>query len=255
MYSLHRKKIGATGHAIGVDMNQDMLARARRNQVNTPGASNVSFVESKITSIPLQDDIADCIISNCVINLIPEYDKPKVFAEMARLLKPSGRVAVSDILARKPLPKGLRDSVALYVGCVAGASTKEDYMLWLKDAGFDDVVIVDAESDLNVYMNMAREAQALKRTATGCCKPSAPDLKLSGEGERGYAQEEATGACCSEAEDKATVCCDRTCCGKHGKSREDATGDEQGAVAEDYNFSHVDINEWAGSFKIFAVKK
>ena len=91
-------------------------------------------------------------------------------------------------------------------------------------------------------MNMAREA----RTATGCCKPSAPELPPSGEGERCCAQKEATGACCSEAEDKATVCCDRSCCKKHGQSREDTAGDEQGAVAEEYDFSHVDINEWAG---------
>lgn len=115
---------------------QDMLARARQNQAKLPDASNVSFVEAKITSIPLEDGIADCITSNCVINLIPDSEKPNAFLEMARLLKPGGRVAISDILARKPLPRGLRESVALYVGCVAGASTKEDYACWLKDGGF-----------------------------------------------------------------------------------------------------------------------
>jgi ubiquinone/menaquinone biosynthesis C-methylase UbiE len=113
-----------------------MLARARRNQEKSSEASNVSFVESKITSIPLQEGIADCIISNCVINLVPEDEKSEVFAEMARLLKPGGRVAVSDILARKPLSEGIKKSVALYVGCVAGASTQEDYTRWLEDAGF-----------------------------------------------------------------------------------------------------------------------
>jgi ubiquinone/menaquinone biosynthesis C-methylase UbiE len=113
-----------------------MLARACTNQAKLPEASNVSFVRAKITSIPLEDGIADCIISNCVINLVPETEKPTVFREIARLLTSGGRVAVSDILARKPLPKVLRESVGLYVGCVAGASTKEDYERWLKDAGF-----------------------------------------------------------------------------------------------------------------------
>jgi len=113
-----------------------MLARARKNQAGLLDASNVFFVEGKITSIPLEDGIADCIISNCVINLVPEVEKPTVFAEMARLLRSGGRVAISDILARKPLPDGLRESVALYVGCVAGASTKDGYTRWLKEAGF-----------------------------------------------------------------------------------------------------------------------
>jgi ubiquinone/menaquinone biosynthesis C-methylase UbiE len=113
-----------------------MLKRARQNQNKSLEASNVSFVEARITSIPLEDCIGDCIISNCVINLVPEDEKPLIFTEMARLLKPGGRVAVSDILARKPLPPRLRESVALYVGCVAGASTKDDYTRWLENAGF-----------------------------------------------------------------------------------------------------------------------
>jgi arsenite methyltransferase len=113
-----------------------MLARARQNQAKSADEDNISFVEGNITSIPLDDGIADCIISNCVINLVPEEEKRAVFAEMARLLKPGGRIAVSDILARKPFPDKLRESVVLYVGCVAGASTQEDYARWLKDTGF-----------------------------------------------------------------------------------------------------------------------
>lgn len=116
-----------------------MLARARSNQAKLPDgeASNISFVEANITNIPLEDGTADCIISNCVVNLVPEGDKPAVFAEMARLLKPGGRVAISDILARKELPPGMRESLALYVGCVAGCSTRESYTRWLKENGFD----------------------------------------------------------------------------------------------------------------------
>lgn len=113
-----------------------MLARARDNHAKSGGAENVSFVEGQITSIPIEDGIADCIISNCVINLVPEAEKPAVFAEMARLLKPGGRVAISDILAKKSLPKELRDSVAAYVGCVAGCSLKEEYERLLTENGF-----------------------------------------------------------------------------------------------------------------------
>ena len=114
-----------------------MLARARENKVKSAATENVEFVEAQITSIPLDSDIADCIISNCVINLVPEADKQAVFTEMARLLKPGGRVAISDILARKELPAELRESVALYLGCVAGASTQRDYTKYLQQAGFN----------------------------------------------------------------------------------------------------------------------
>ena len=119
-----------------------MLARARVNQTKSPWKDNVTFVEGNITSIPLPSGTADCVISNCVVNLVPEDDKPSVFAEIGRILKPGGRVAISDILARKPLPEWLRDSVALYVGCVAGASTKEEYALWLERAGFSGKIIL-----------------------------------------------------------------------------------------------------------------
>jgi arsenite methyltransferase len=113
-----------------------MLTRARNNKSKAAEADRISFVEANITSIPLDDGIADCVISNCVINLVPEADKPAVFAEMGRLVKPGGRVAISDILERKPLPVGLRDSIALYVGCVAGCSKKEDYERLLRENGF-----------------------------------------------------------------------------------------------------------------------
>jgi arsenite methyltransferase len=113
-----------------------MLVRARENQGNSTVASVCSFVEANITSIPLADSTADCIISNCVVNLVPDADKPAVFAEMARLLKPGGRVAISDILARKPLSVAVKKSVTLYVGCVAGASEMDEYKRWLTDAGF-----------------------------------------------------------------------------------------------------------------------
>lgn len=112
-----------------------MLARARLNATKT-GIKNVKFVESSITAIDLPANTADCVISNCVINLVPAEDKHLVFEEIFRILKPGGRVAVSDILAKQGLPEELRDDLALYVGCISGASMVGEYDAWLKAAGF-----------------------------------------------------------------------------------------------------------------------
>ena len=143
--------VGPSGKVIGVDMNevfctdqrrtpvsdsgQDMLAKARENK-NKTGASNVDFIKSKITEIALPDAIADCVISNCVINLVPETEKYRVFNEIARLLKPGGRVAISDILARKAFPETYKKDIALLCGCISGASLKRDYERYLAQAGF-----------------------------------------------------------------------------------------------------------------------
>lgn len=101
------------------------------------GENNIEFVQSRITNIALEDGIADCMISNCVINLVPEDEKQLVFNEMFRLLKPGGRVAISDILAKRPLPDNIKKSMALYVGCIAGASEVVTYQKYLKEAGFN----------------------------------------------------------------------------------------------------------------------
>jgi arsenite methyltransferase len=121
---------------------------------------NVSFIKSRITSIALPDASADVVISNCVINLVPYAEKHLVFKEMHRLLRPGGRVAVSDILTKKALSDEMKSNVALYVGCIAGASSEGEYAGWLSEAGFKDVVIVDTGSDLNVYT---------KGVEGGCC--------------------------------------------------------------------------------------
>ena len=112
-----------------------MLSRAERIKTET-NFNNTSFVESPITKIDLPDGVADCIISNCVINLVPTAEKQSSFDEMYRLLKPNGRVAISDILLTKDLPKELKSSMALYVGCIAGASKVEEYEQYLRQAGF-----------------------------------------------------------------------------------------------------------------------
>ncbi|EEP77275.1 hypothetical protein UREG_02124 [Uncinocarpus reesii 1704] len=198
---LAAKSIGSTGKAIGVDMNQvgypldlDMLERANKNK-EAAKAENVSFVESRITDVKLPDATADCIISNCVVNLVPEAEKQLVFNEMYRLLKPGGRVAISDILARKELPPEIRNDMALYVGCVAGASQISAYQQYFRNAGFADAVMVDTNSDLNIYTTARTDGEGIP-----CCGGTDS---------------------CNTPKPKA---------------------------------KNVDYNEWAGSFKIYAVK-
>lgn len=113
-----------------------MLDRARLNATKA-SITNVKFIQSPITSIPLESDLADCIISNCVINLLSHEDKKVCFAQIYRLLKPGGRLAVSDVLAKKPLPEDLRRNMGLYVGCISGASLVGEYETWLKEVGFE----------------------------------------------------------------------------------------------------------------------
>lgn len=130
------RKVGPEGLSIGVDMSQDMLSRAEINA--TKGSvTNVKFVLSPITKIPLEAETLDCVISNCVINLLEESQKKICFAEVYRLLKPGGRLAVSDILAKKLISDELRTDLGLYVGCISGASLVDEYEAWLREVGFE----------------------------------------------------------------------------------------------------------------------
>ncbi|KAL2691272.1 hypothetical protein Neosp_001653 [[Neocosmospora] mangrovei] len=108
-------------------------ANANKSRIDV---SNAEFIESLITSIPVPGNTADCIISNCVINLVPARQKQLVFSEMFRLLKPGGRVAISDILARKELTDEMKKDMSLYVGCISGASQVSEYDAFLRNAGF-----------------------------------------------------------------------------------------------------------------------
>jgi len=116
-------------------MLKNMIKKANANKAKT-NVENVEFVEGAITSIRLPDNTADCIISNCVINLVPAAEKQLAFNEMYRLLKPGGRIAISDILARKELTEEMKKNIALYVGCISGASQVSEYEAYLKKAGF-----------------------------------------------------------------------------------------------------------------------
>ena len=137
---LAARRVGQTGRVIGVDMTPEMLDKAREN-ARKGGFENVEFRLGEIEHLPIADNSADAIISNCVINLVP--DKKAVFADAFRILKPGGRLMVSDIVLLKELPRAVKESVAAYVGCVAGASIKADYIGAIEKAGFDPVEVVE----------------------------------------------------------------------------------------------------------------
>lgn len=131
-------RVGPTGKVIGVDMTAEMIDRARDN-ARRDKVENVEFRLGDIEHLPVEDGIIDVIISNCVINLAP--DKSRVFREAFRVLKPGGRLMVSDIVLTKPLPDFVKNSVAAYIGCVAGAALKEDYLGAMNQAGFENVTV------------------------------------------------------------------------------------------------------------------
>ena len=135
---LAARAVGPTGRVLGVDMTPEMLTKARGNLARSE-ARNIEFRLGEIEHLPVADASVDVVISNCVVNLSP--DKPQVFAEMFRVLKPGGRVAISDIVALRALPAAVRADVALYTGCIAGAATVAELERMLVAAGFADVRI------------------------------------------------------------------------------------------------------------------
>jgi SAM-dependent methyltransferase len=133
------RRVGASGHVIGVDMTPDMVEKARRNTAKS-GYSHVEFRLGEIEHLPVADACADMVISNCVINL--STDKPQVFREALRVLKPGGRLMVSDLVLLRPLPEKIRESAMAYAGCISGAMLKEDYLQAMRDAGFAGVEVL-----------------------------------------------------------------------------------------------------------------
>jgi len=174
-------KVGPSGRAIGIDMTPEMIDLARRNAANQ-GATNVEFHLATVDKLPLNNKSVDCVISNCVINLAP--DKRAVFREIARVLKSGGRLAVSDIALKQPLPKEIGEDVLAYVSCIAGAISFEEYRQSLLEAGFSEIAIIDSGADLNTYAkvenqltccspSMNEEKESVPVIATGCCAPAA----------------------------------------------------------------------------------
>ena len=133
---LSAARVGSRGKAYGLDMTDEMLALARQNQAKA-GATNVEFLKGEIENIPLPEGSVDVIVSNCVINL--SSDKDRVLAEAFRVLKPGGRLAVSDVVVRGEVPDQIRRSVELWIGCVAGALEESDYRAKLAKAGFEAI--------------------------------------------------------------------------------------------------------------------
>jgi ubiquinone/menaquinone biosynthesis C-methylase UbiE len=175
---LAAENVGPTGKAIGIDMTPAMIERARRNAQQGPDGEpygNVEFHLATIDKLPLPDASVDVVISNCVINLAP--DKSAVFREIARVLKPGGRVAVSDIVLKKMLPRELAENSAAWCGCIAGAVPVADYIAGLNAVGLSDVVAVDDKADLNAYAKVEGQVACCSPATTsstlpvaGCCK-------------------------------------------------------------------------------------
>lgn len=178
---------------------QKMVELARRNAASG-GYSNVNFHHSRISQLPVDDASIDCVLSNCVLNLVPAAEKQRVFAEIHRVLKPSGYVAISDFLAYKPLPQEMIDDPALQAGCVSGAVETAVMQKYLQQAGFSDILLMDTNKNLELY----KDGEAAK-SVTPCC---------------------AGGAC----------------------------GPKQQVTASGRKELDYDINEWIGSFQIYALK-
>jgi SAM-dependent methyltransferase len=154
------KKVGPSGRVIGVDMTPEMLSKARKNAA---GHDNVDFREGRLENLPVDDSSVDAVTSNCVINLVP--DKGAVFREIARVLRPGGRLVISDVVLDGKLPEAITNDVLAYVGCVAGAEQRETYFQLLSDAGLSDVEILKDVDFLELTAEAAPvEVQAIAAT-------------------------------------------------------------------------------------------
>jgi arsenite methyltransferase len=149
---LAAREVGPTGRVIGVDMTDDMLARARAN-AERAGVRNVEFRKGYVEALPVADASVDVVISNCVINLVP--DKAAVYREVARVLRPGGRLVVSDVVLDAPLPAAIAESAAALTGCVAGAALRADYLRTIAEAGLADVEVLADKGFGAVVLDMA----------------------------------------------------------------------------------------------------
>ena len=190
---LSAKWVGPSGRAFGVDMTDEMLALARANAAKA-GATNVEFLKGTIEAIPLPADSIDVVISNCVINL--STDKPAVLAEMFRVLTPGGRIGISDVVAEDDLTTADRAERGSYVGCIAGALSKTEYLDGLAAAGFTEAeVTFTHEAAPGMHSAIIR---ATKPGASSCCEPSA---------QAGCCEPGAKADCCGPAHEAGTCGC------------------------------------------------
>lgn len=156
---LAAREVGSEGHVIGVDMTPAMIDKARANAAKG-GYTNVEFRLGEIEHLPVHDASVDVIVSNCVVNLSP--DKGQVFREAYRVLKPGGRMLLSDLVLEQPLPPEIKESTEAYVGCIAGASLRGEYLAMIRDAGFQNVEVV-AEGRYGTDPVTSIQVRALKK--------------------------------------------------------------------------------------------
>ena len=214
---LAAQKVGPTGKAIGIDMTPEMIELSRRNAAKA-GLTNVEFHLATIDKLPLPDASVDVVISNCVINLAPNKDA--VLREIARVLKPGGRLAVSDIALKRPLPAELGTDLMAYVGCIAGAIEIEEYRWKLTRAGFAHVEVIDSGADLNAYAKVENQS--------GCCSPPGVESTSSSS------LPVSSGGCCAP---------------KPAASEPSELHDRLGELLRRYN-----VNDYAASVKVYALK-
>jgi len=220
-------QVGPQGRAIGIDMTPEMIDLARRNAGKRQiagGPANVEFHLAMIDALPLEDSSVDCVISNCVINLAP--DKGAVFREIARVLKPSGRLAISDIALKRELPTELSEDLMAYVGCIAGAISIAEYRQELLDAGFSNVEVVDSGADLNAYAQIENQAV--------CCSPTMTEPPTTIR---------------SSTSSKELPLATASCCAPQPASAEGGFHDDLATLLRRYNF-----NDYAASVKVYAIK-
>jgi ubiquinone/menaquinone biosynthesis C-methylase UbiE len=164
-----RSIVGEKGHVIGIDMTEAMIDRARTNAAKL-GHANVEFRMGDIEKMPVENDTADVVVSNCVMNLVP--DKKKAFAETFRIMKPGGHFSISDIVLKGELPEAVRNEAALYAGCISGAVQKEEYLRTIAEAGFINATVqkertIEVPNEILIRYLSLDQLRELKRKRVG----------------------------------------------------------------------------------------
>jgi SAM-dependent methyltransferase len=244
---LASRAVGPEGRAIGIDMTEDMVALARRNAA-AGGYTNVEFHLAPLESMPLASESVDCVISNCVLNLVD--DKDAALKEIFRVLKPGGRLAVSDITLQRPLPSQIASDLTAWVSCFAGAISIESNLEKLKRAGFGHAQVVPSGADLNVYKEGGSAGccapKPVEEPASACCEPKSA----------GNAKDE---CCTPKASPDDPGCCTPApaadgqsgCCSQAAETEPESAGFHDKLTQ---SLSDLDLNAYAAAVRIFAVK-
>lgn len=200
-------QVGPTGRVLGVDMTEEMIARARAAAARA-GIANVEFRHGRLEALPVDDSTVDAVTSNCVINLVP--DKERVFREVARVLRPTGRMVVSDIVLARPLPEAIAGDLFAWAGCVAGAMLRDDYFAALAAAGIGDVEIVrDVDYVATIAEKLPEEIEALlARAGVDRSELEGVVRSVTYRARKGGAE-----GVVREAPTTGEACCAPSCCG------------------------------------------